>query len=91
MNDVASIVSAKWRAIGIQLELPSGTLDSIQQEHARKPQADQHSFETMLNIWKQLAKTPYTWKTIIDALKAPSVGENQLGDDLEAKYIRTGE
>eukprot|EP00731_Ephydatia_muelleri_P005190 Em0002g1366a len=89
MNDVASIVPAKWRAIGIQLELPSGTLDSIQQEHARKPQADQHSFETMLNIWKQLAKTPYTWKTIIDALKAPSVGENQLGDDLEAKYIRT--
>lgn len=91
MNDVASVIPAKWRVVGIQLELPSGTLDSIQQEHAGKPQADKLSFETVLNMWKGLSKIPYTWVTIIDALKAPLIGENELAEKLKAKYIRKGE
>ena len=91
MDDVASAIPAKWRAVGIQLELTSGTLDSIQHENAGKPQSDLHSFEAVFCIWKQLAKNPYTWKTIVDALNAPSVGENRLAEELEAKYICTSE
>ena len=39
MNDIASKIPAKWRSVGIQLGLPSTTLDSIQQENAGKPRA----------------------------------------------------
>ena len=30
MNDVASVIRVKWKLVGVQLELSSGTLDSIQ-------------------------------------------------------------
>lgn len=91
MNDVAATIPAKWRTVGIQLGLPQGTLDSIQDENAGKPQANLHSFENVFNMWKiQPDKMPVTWKTIVDALKAPSVGENNLADKLEAKYVYAG-
>eukprot|EP00731_Ephydatia_muelleri_P024053 Em0016g324a len=50
MNDVASHIPAKWRLVGIQLELPSGILDSIENQNASKPNGclmsfNQHSAE----------------------------------------------
>ena len=86
MNDVASVIPAKWRDVGIQLGLASGTLDSIQSENAGKPDMNLRSFENVFYIWKQRATHPYTWETIFDALRAASVGENHLVEELEAKY-----
>ena len=87
MNDVVSKIPAQWRAVGIQLGVPSCTLDSIQHQNAGKPQACYESFETVLSTWKQNQYKPYTWTTIIDALETPSVGQVALAEVLRAKCM----
>ena len=37
MNDVAAVIPAKWRLVGVQLKLPNGTLDEIQAQNAGRP------------------------------------------------------
>ena len=89
MNEIASVIPAKWRDVGIQLGVSPGTLDGIQSQNAGKPpiSALQHSFERVFVEWKQLAQCPYTWKTIIDVLTTPAVAENELAIILAAKYL----
>ena len=86
MNEVAAVIPSKWRAVGIQLHLSSGTLDSIQSHNANKPQACLMSFEDVFTNWKSGGDSQYTWPTIIDALKTPAVGEAQLAEKLNAKF-----
>ena len=90
MNEIAAVIPSKWRAVGIQLSLSRGTLDSIQSNHAGKPQLCHDSFEEVFGTWKDQATTgatcsPYTWLTMIDALKTPAVGEVALAESLEQK------
>ena len=75
MNEVAAVIPSKWRAVGIQLRLSPGTLDSIQ---SHKPQACQDSFREVFTNWMSGGDSQYTWPTIIDALKTPAVGEVEL-------------
>ena len=84
MNDVAAAIPAKWRAVGTQLNVSSSDLDRIGVEN---PQDCQGSFQKMLDHWKKKSTSPYTWRTIIDALKAPAVGEVARANNLETKYI----
>ena len=90
MNEVAAAIPPKWRAVGYQLSLSYNTLDSILRNHAGKPQACLDSFEEVFRTWKDQATTaatcsPYTWLTMIDALKTPVVGEVALAKSLEQK------
>ena len=82
MSDVASVIPAKWRGVGIQLVLPQGILDSIQHKYAGKPEENNLSFEMVFYTWKNQAQRPFTWETIVDVLKVPAVGENRLADEL---------
>lgn len=91
MNDVASKMPSKWRLVGIQLNLPTGTLDSIQSQNAGKATANLDNFENVLNVWMQQGLTPYTWETIIDVLKADAVGEERLAEKIANKYLFSGE
>ena len=86
MNDVAAVIPAKWRFVGVQLKLPNGTLDEIQAQNARRPDECKHSFEQVLTKWKSLGTSPYTWETMINALRSRAVGEVALADELNAKY-----
>ena len=87
MNDVAAVIAAKWRLVGVQLKLPYGTLDEIQEQYARRPDECKYSFEQVFTEWKSLGTTsPYTWETMIEALRSPAVGEKTLADSLHAKY-----
>ena len=86
MNDVASAIPAKWRLVGVQLELPSGTLDSIQAQNAGRPDGCILSFEQVFTEWERQKTSPHTWETIINALHAPAVGEHELADRLFSKY-----
>ena len=87
MNDIASKIPAKWRSVGIQLGLPSGTLDSIQSNNAGKPQACLDSFEQVFSTWERQGPSPYTWDAIIDVLRTPAVGEIALADELCDQYL----
>ena len=65
MNDVAAVIPAKWRLLGVQLRLPDGTLDEIQEQNARRPDECKYSFEQVFTKWKSLGTTsPYTWENL---------------------------
>ena len=89
MNDIASIIPAKWRSVGIQLGLSSGTLDSIQSNNAGKPHACLDSFEQVFSTWEKQGPSPYTWNVIIDVLRTPAVGEVALADELDAHHSKS--
>ena len=76
-------VRAKWRRIGIELNLAPGTLDAIQMMPSSRP-ADW--LENVLTEW--LNKETATWRELIDALKSVPVGETKLARQLEQKYCR---
>ena len=75
-------VKTKWRAIGVQLELPQATLKSI--AYANPTDANQ-AFSAMMDEWLRQESDP-SWEAIIDALRSRSVGENALASKLEDKY-----
>ena len=85
MNDVAAVIPATWRLVGVQLKLPNGTLDEIQAQNAGKPYECKHSFEQVFVKWGSLGTSPYTWKTMINALRSPAVGEVTLANELSTK------
>ena len=84
MNDVAAVIPAKWRLVGVQLKLPNGTLDEIQDQNAGRPYQCILSFEQVFAKWRSLGTSLYTWKTMINALRSPAVGEVTLANELNA-------
>ena len=85
MNDVAAVIPAKWRLVGVQLKLSSGTLDEIQAQNVGRPYECILSFEQVFVKWRSLGTSPYTWETMINALCSPAVGEVELANKLNAK------
>jgi len=82
MDEVASKVPAKWKIISIQLGL---TLADQQHIAAITSNDPVQSFTVVFTIWKNQTTKPYTWSTIIEALKAPSVDEVRLAQELTNK------
>ena len=88
MNEIGAVIPAKWRAVGVQLGIDSDVLDGIQNQNAGNSESAQKSFEQVFIKWsKQGSKTPYTWTHIIDILRRPAVGKNELADTLATKYL----
>lgn len=83
MSDIASVIPARWRHVGIQLGLKSDFLDSIQFECCGRPHYCQDAFEKVFEEWKKRQTAPYTWKTIIDAIE--KIGEVALANNLKKK------
>ena len=75
---------AKWRRIGIELDLTPGTLDAIEQEHSK---ADDR-LERVLFIW--LNKGSATWIQLVEALWSPPVSETELARELEEQHCHKG-
>ena len=86
MNEVAAVIHAKWRLVGVQLKLPNRTLDEIQAQNAGRPDQCILSFEQVFAKWRSLGTSSYTWKTMINALRSPAVGEVTLANELSDKY-----
>ena len=71
-------VCDKWYKIGVQLEVPLPNLRNITRD-SMDPLCD------TLDFWMRNGPSP-SWRCLVDALKAPSVGEKQLAKTLEEKY-----
>ena len=74
-------VCDKWYTIGVQLEVPTFELRNIVKKSG-------HLMDQLcdtLDYWMNNDSSP-SWKHLVDALKAPSVGENQLAKEIEKKY-----
>ena len=68
--------------MGLQLNVPTDQLNSMTTTDPISCYAD------VFNWWQRNGSPPYTWATIIDALRASIVGEVQLAHELE-EWITT--
>ena len=74
-------VCHKWYNIGVQLEVPTFQLKNIE----RKSCDSMDQLRDALDFWMSKETSP-SWRHLIDALKAPSVGENRLAKEIEEQY-----
>ena len=74
-------VSYKWYNIGVQLEVPTFQLKNIE----KKASDSMDQLRDTLDYWMSNDPSP-AWRHLVDALKAPSVGENWLAGEIEKKY-----
>ena len=74
-------VCPKWKNIGVQLEVPTFQLKNIE----KKTSESMDQLRDTLDYWMSNNTSP-SWRHLVDALKAPSVGENRLAVEIEEKY-----
>ena len=67
-------IRSKWYQFGVQLQVPTNTLNSIQQSAA-----DLNLLQ-MLSEWEKQMESQggVTWVAVVEALRRQSIGENQL-------------
>ena len=80
LNQVASKALNKWEIIGIQLGIEPHQLNSIKTVNLGDPMK---CYMEVFSLWANKAKRPFTWMTIINALKAPMIAEVRLAEDIE--------
>ena len=77
LNRVASQAMDKWKVLGLQLNIPTHQLRTIQESSPIL------CFAEVFNIWERKSDPPFTWATIVDALRSPIVAENSLAKEIE--------
>ena len=80
LDKVAAQTKNKWFLVAAQLGITYDDICSIQSEKQSDPMA---CYFVVFAAWKNKGSPPYTWATVIKALRAPSVGKDQLAKDLE--------
>ena len=73
---------AKWYDIGIELEIPTGTLKSIKSMYDSPAEC----LVEMLDTWLKQVDPKPSWRLLINALEQPAVGEERLAERLKQKY-----
>ena len=77
-------VQTKWYAIGLQIGIESHRLKAIKQESSGLERLSE-----VIERWlRENTEVPVSWKSVVKALKAPSVGEKGLADQLHKKYCQ---
>ena len=77
-------VRAKWRRLGLELDLTPGTLDAIEQRHL----TPEERLERVLLEW--LNRGSATWRQLVEALWSGPVSETKLAQNLEGTYCQKG-
>ena len=70
-------IRSKWYQLGVQLQVPTDTLNSIRQSAVGNPDLN---LLQMLNEWEKQMESQggVTWVAVVEALRRQSIGENQL-------------
>ena len=75
---------AKWYNLGIELDIPVGTLDAIKLANFHQPD---DCVTAMIKEWLQSpAELKCTWKALVEAIKSPIVDNPSLALEIEKKY-----
>ena len=74
-------VCPKWYNIGVQLEVPTFQLKIIE----KKSSDLMDQLRDTLDYWRNNDPSA-SWRHLVDALKAPSVGEKRLAEEIEEEY-----
>ena len=72
----------KWYNIGIELRVPLHALKGIAQDN--KDVSDR--FREMLITWLNLVNPKPTWEALVNALRQPAVGQEQLAQSVQEDY-----
>ena len=82
MRHVAPIIIDKWRQLGEQLCISSDQLDAIASDCQSKPGTSCVSI--VFSTWERCqTRLPYSWSTLIDALRSRTVEEYDLASQIE--------
>ena len=87
INDLGEVLKELWETrakaydIGLMLKVPNGSLECIK----KLDPPDQ--LRDMLQAWLQIAARQ-NWKTIVEALQSPVIGEPALAAVIEKKYCQ---
>jgi len=77
-------ISHKWYDIGLQLNLPVGTLDKIREQYS-DPQI---CLREILKNWLVTVNPYPTWRTLVKVLKSRAIGEHSLAKELKAEHCK---
>ena len=80
LDEVASFAQDKWALMGLQLGIKEQELSTMEQYPNIK-----RRFSKIFDARKRRT-SPFTWETILKALKSPSVGESQLAADIMLRH-----
>ena len=75
-------VSHKWYSLGVQLQIPIGTLKRIEIENHQLT----NCLLEVLTVWLQCTNPPPTWSILIEALESSPVEERLLAQQLRDHY-----
>lgn len=78
-------ISTKWYSIGLQLGVPVYRLERI--DASRWKSAD--CLMEVVEKWLAQKDGKQTWRALVEALRAQSVGEGKLAMRLERKHCST--
>ena len=78
-------VCYKWHAIGVQLEVPTFQLKIIE----KKSSDLMDQLHDTLDYWMSNDSSA-SWRHLVDALKAPSVGAKRLAEEIEGIVVQWG-
>ena len=81
-NRVAAIIPHKWNQVAIQLQLSTGERKAIEKDNTESSER----FMAVLEHWERSCDLPYTWETLITALKSAFVGEQRLAEQLHRNF-----
>ena len=82
MDEIAAEIPRKWIDVGLQLGLDHGVLDGIANI---SPGDINYCYSNVFTRWKNQNSQahPYTWSTVVQALKTRAVGEDRLADKIK--------
>ena len=81
-NHVAAVIPHKWKMVAIQLDVDMGAINRI--ESNKCDCLDR--FMAVFDHWKQSSSEPYTWKSLVTALKSRGVNEVRLAEELQRDF-----
>ena len=73
-----SQAASKWKMIGYLLNVPSGSLDSIERDSSGVCDA----LSAVFTAWRRTKCSPYSWKIILKVLATDVVGHRRLAHDI---------
>ena len=77
LERVASNSRDKWYMMGLLLNVRQDQLKTITHENPVL------CYSEVFSLWEKKEDPPFTWATIVDALRSPVVGEMKLASDIE--------
>ena len=85
MDKVAMPIEHKrWKAFAIQLGLNSEIVFSIHQEFKDNVQ---DCLLAVFHHWMERETSPLSWKTIVNALRSPSLNEFRLAKNISEEFL----